>query len=175
MTCLGCSSLGQDNLANAKIGVRVVDDEQNPIADAQVKFVFDLPKTSNPWDGIITYAENGKTDSKGIFFASHEGLDRFGSYVEKTGFYPSSLERHFDGQINNKWQPWGQIYNLILRKKVAPTAMFAKKILSVPTNEVPAGYDLMAGDWLPPYGKGITNDLNFTLNREFYSSPMNYG
>ena len=41
--------------------------------------------------------------------------------------------------------------------------MYAKRIDSdPPVNGRPVGYDLMVGDWVGPYGKGVNSDIFFT-------------
>ena len=47
--------------------------------------------------------------------------------------------------------------------------MYARKLgfvtqpLEVPQKNQPVGFDLAAGDWVAPYGKGSTPDMVFTL------------
>ena len=41
--------------------------------------------------------------------------------------------------------------------------MYAKSLNTyVPDLDKPVGYDLLAGDWVTPYGKGNNTDINFT-------------
>ena len=39
--------------------------------------------------------------------------------------------------------------------------------LNLPATNTPVGYDLAAGDWVVPHGKGSTSDLVFTFHRDF--------
>jgi hypothetical protein len=58
----------------------------------------------------------------------------------------------------------------VLKPILNPVPMYAKVTpwrLTLPEIGKPIGYDLMIGDWVAPYGKGITNDFIFTLNRQF--------
>ena len=56
--------------------------------------------------------------------------------------------------------------------------MYAKKIwipaLKLPENNKPIGFDLELGDWVAPYGKGITADFLFTLERKFISVTQDF-
>jgi hypothetical protein len=54
----------------------------------------------------------------------------------------------------------------MLKKIGKPIPMYAKQIDSIifPAYNKAVGYDLMAGDWVAPYGKGVTADFLFTEN-----------
>src|SRR5208283_4458364 len=60
----------------------------------------------------------------------------------------------------SKWNPTA---TLVLKKIGKPIAMYAKWINThVPAIDKPIGYDLMVGDWITPYGKGVNTDFLFT-------------
>jgi hypothetical protein len=50
----------------------------------------------------------------------------------------------------------------VIKKIGKPTAMYAKSVnLGMPVFDKPAGFDLMVGDWVAPYGEGINADILF--------------
>lgn len=164
--------------ANAQIqgpevnaGVRVLDEAGRPITNTQVRVWFDSMKTSNVFDGTKTEGVSGQSDMSGEFSATHKALGEFGVKVEKEGYYLGQdrviLDKHKDG----KWDPFHQVIEVKLRKKGSPIPMYAKRLeyFEMPTTNSPVGYDLMAGDWVSPHGKGTTSDLVFTLQKEFWS------
>ena len=58
---------------------------------------------------------------------------------------------------------WNPIIEIVLKRIIKPIPMYAKRIdMEPPANNKPVGYDLMIGDWVGPYGKGINNDILFT-------------
>jgi hypothetical protein len=66
--------------------------------------------------------------------------------------------------------PWNPTMEIILMPIGVQVPMYAKKNfwnLTLPVNDKPIGYDLTVGDWVAPYGKGHTNDIIFSLHRQF--------
>ena len=56
---------------------------------------------------------------------------------------------------------------MTLKKIGIPNPMYAKSVnLGLPVFDKPAGFDLTAGDWVAPYGKGSRADILFTAHRE---------
>jgi hypothetical protein len=108
---------------------------------------------------------DGITDTNGLFIASQAvessgGGYSFGFSAEKDGYYTTRSGLELDAKYDPvKWNP---TVTLILKKIGKPVAMYAKRVEKGPPvfNE-PVGYDLMVGDWVGPYGKGITADVIF--------------
>jgi hypothetical protein len=143
-----------------KATLKVVDENGSPVAKASVKVGYYIKNTSVDIEGM--------TDTNGIFVA-----DRIAStfnyveyalafVVEKEGYYETrskcDLGLPFDA---SKWNP---TVTLVLKKNGRPIAMYAKRInsLTVPEFNKAIGYDLMFGDWVGPYGKGVNTDLFIT-------------
>lgn len=108
--------------------------------------------------------------------------------VEKDGYYETKGNYNFlnnavsGGFISTKnmdfpsdgiWQPWNPTYKVLLRKKMNPIPMYWKTVESLhkgfPANGQPVGYDLLKGDFVPPYGNGEKPDFVFSVHGEFYS------
>jgi hypothetical protein len=107
---------------------------------------------------------SGLTDTNGIFVASHKDKSYTLAFdVKKDGYY-SVWQRYEMGwayQYNEaKWNP---TIVIVLKRIIKPIPMYAKRIdAEPPTNGKPVGYDLIVGDWVGPYGKGVTIDILFT-------------
>ena len=122
-------------LASQGCGGVVVDYEGNPIRGAVVKPAFGRPR---------------ETDASGRFFlpVSTEACRNYGITVSKEGYYPCGTNA-------------AQNLRLEMRKigrKVRMKHMALRMNEGVPVNE-PMGYDCLLNDWLPPYGKGKSSDL----------------
>jgi len=127
------------------VKVKVVDDAGLPIADAKVLMNFLLPKGSN------NYMEF--SDDKGLVQKTRPGVLRVIFLVTKDGYYDT---RH-EGIRGN------QEVKLVLREKKNPIPMYARKTHLHAGNKEARGlwvaYDLIAGDYLPPWGKGLNKDF----------------
>jgi hypothetical protein len=110
---------------------------------------------------------NGLTDSNGVFIAS--GIDKsyaLGLFVSKSNYYQFSQRYELGWAYNYNKSKWNPTIHVALKRMIKPIPMYAKRIdMDPPTNNQPVGYDLMVGDWVGPYGKGVTTDILFT--REF--------
>jgi hypothetical protein len=146
--------------------IKVIDESGQPVlgAKAQMSWNVNRPDGSTTSDKI-----EGLTDGSGIFSTSHEanGSTDLGFMATKQGYYPSKTGYGI-AQLNDsdpaKWNP--QI-TLLLKKIIRPVPMYAKWVnLGMPVFDKPAGFDLMKGDWIPPYGKGAETDIIFTAHRE---------
>ena len=145
--------------------VKVVDENGQPVADATVSIFLTLPPLSFPDDnGKYKGKISGTTDVSGQFAATHD--DRTGNLgfkIGKTGYYASHYSRTLRDPEENANDRNISI-TLVLKKIGTPIPMGAKKIdsLKVPEFNKNIGYDLMVGDWVAPYGKGLSVDLFFS-------------
>ena len=103
------------------------------------------------------------TDANGLCSASHTDSSwDLGVIAKESGYYDThcGYQFYYDNKRRNP------SFTLILKKIGKPIAMYAKSItyIKFPVFNKPVGYDLMLGDWVAPYGKGITADFLFTEN-----------
>lgn len=136
-----------------RVTLKVVDDAGKPVASAKATV-----------DYLFTNQIAGLTDTNGIFIASHRDKSFALAFnVKKNGYYSfwQRYEMGFPEQYNEaKWNPTVQI---VLKRMIKPIEMYAKWVnTKVPDLDKPIGYDLMAGDWVTPYGKGFHSDILFT-------------
>ena len=163
-----------------KVAVRVTDfDTGEPLEGVEIKACFE--SRGQAWGNAGPVEKTSRTDKNGrcsltamasggsVCVEAHpEGYYRF----ERTVFF-----------TNVTWStppcllPWNPVRDLRLNRKGTPVPMFAKHLAwcRIPALELPCGYDLEAGDWVAPHGKGVTADLLFTMHREEVKGEKVYG
>ncbi len=156
----------------AKVTVRVIDENNRPMANADVQITFDQP-TYKPgrWGSSEVLTRSGKTDTEGLFFAD----ERSGNYVNSLAKSPGYYSAHgkpieFWKSVDGKWEPWNLMVELLLKKITNPIPMYARRLqMEIPVLDQPVTFDLVESDWMAPYGKGKIADLVFILHRRFAS------
>ena len=163
LTLLFVASAQFTQLPHSKVTVKVVGENQEPIVDAKVAFVF-LKANEDKEAPIV-----GLTDADGGISREGSSLNILSGSVEKEGYYRSDFQsKQFQRAVEGKWQPWNPTLEVVLRRIVKPIPMYAKKVnTDVPATDAPVGYDLVEGDWVAPHGRGKASDLMFTLTRRF--------
>jgi len=156
----------------AKITMRAVDSDGNPIDNATVTASYDFPKGMGMGWGTATKYVDGRTDKDGYFTITHKAAGICNFSVRKEGFYGSSDSYTFNSRILFIWSPWNPTMEIKLKRKKNPTKMYAKSINNmnakkVPALDTPIGYDLEIGDWVAPYGKGVISDFVFIFKVRF--------
>jgi len=147
----------------AKITVHVVDESGNPVEGAEVGVGFgeNSQRKERPVDGFT------KTDGR---FSASEACNSFvGFRVKKPGYYMSSGHYVFDYGKKGllRWEPWNPEIKVVLRNVENPVPMYARDTRESPI-EIPVlgkdvGFDLIAFDWVKPYGRGGHSDFMFNL------------
>jgi len=147
----------------AKLTIRVVDEQHIPIQGARVNLTFMDPVTRK---GVPI---SGLTDASGHFTGEGGSDSNLGGTVQKNGYYSGGFPfEPFRDAKEGRWQPWNPTYVSVLRKIEKPVPLYGKAALTeIPKTNNPCGYDLEAGDWVAPYGKGKTSDFIMTLKREY--------
>jgi hypothetical protein len=159
----------------AKVTVKVIDEETgDPIQGAEVSAGFD--QSIEPgwgWGAGRPDRDVGVTDENGLIVLSEKtDMGSVGIAVMRSEKYygGGGISVDFTGKgglLNRYWRPWNPTIEIKLRKVANPTPLFAKDVKEkLPKEEVPVGYDLLVGDWMPPYGKGKTSDFVFQFTRE---------
>jgi hypothetical protein len=74
-----------------------------------------------------------------------------------------------------RWEPWNPTVDLPLRRIGNPVPMCAKRfpnsiLPEASIEEGGVGYDLLAGDWVEPHGKGTVSDMVFSLKRNYVNN-----
>jgi hypothetical protein len=147
----------------AKLTVKVLDETGQPFSNVDVQIGFEDPKTRRE---VYT---NGKTDADGLFTAEGTCDGSMAGGIQRDGYYWSGFPFKISGVEGNHWLPWNPICVTTLRPIGKPVALYAKTVqTTIPVLGKPCGYDLEAGDWVSPYGKGMKKDLIFTIHQEYH-------
>lgn len=149
-----------------QITVRVTDESSAPVTNANVSAGFSTMISPGwGWGAGKSNDVDGTTNTNGVCTLRGKGNGgSVGVAVSKEGYYGSSDYMVFTnrvGIIRQKWQPWNPIINLMLRPIGHPIPMYAKSFgdRAIPVVGQPVGFDLIAGDWVAPHGKGTTSDF----------------
>jgi hypothetical protein len=156
----------------AKITIHVVDETGKPVTNAPVStFVIDGYRAGSAWWGDVpNYKKTTvRTDEHGVAVMTAPGAPQEFSYVvmDLTGYYFGGGTYVFkEPSIIGRWQPWNPTVELVLKAVGVQAPMYARKVWDekIPDQGKPVGFDLMVGDWVSPYGKGIMPDFIFRLD-----------
>lgn len=174
----------------AHLGVKVVDSETGqPIP--KIKVYGGFKNYSKGW-GIAAKnnSDEDVTDSDGFCRLSGRTEAGHSSCIVRgnEGFYDSGWYS-FDYEKRSalkfgRWIPDDMIITVRLDRVINPIPLYVKnaKIQCGKTSfaePLPLresfSYDLLKGDWLPPYGKGKISDINFSIKRvELGFEPHEY-
>lgn len=154
--------------------LKIVNESGKPVAGASVKAGYIIMPTSigERWAfGSRGGNIQGLTDTNGMFAATHtDRSPSLGFQVQKAGYYKTSVSLNIgfpEQNANNR----NIVMTLVLKKISKPIPMYAKSLnLGMPVLEKPVGYDLMVGDWVGLYGKGISADIFFTGHFDKYTN-----
>jgi hypothetical protein len=145
-----------------KVTLKVVDETGQPVAGAKASVGYFSHSTPASIDGL--------TDTNGLFRVSHSAYSGLLGFVaEKAGYY-TTREPSYDLGFTYDPVKWNPAPTIILRKIGNPIPMYAKRDeMKFPKEDEPIGFDLMAGDWVAPFGKGKNTDMLFTVHRKIVS------
>lgn len=154
------------------LGVRVVDEDENPLSGIPVACIFpDRTRLGNDDYSIVTNrtGDDGITRFNG---RSYNGWVEYGM-IEKDGFYPISAIRtdftNVTGLVLERWQPYNEIQSITLQRIGNPIPLWVRCDSKGWGNDLTIKpdrkfcYDLVKGSWLPPFGNGEHADIEFQL------------
>ncbi len=159
------------NGAIAKFTLKIVDADGALVANANVLASFAMESSK----GI-----EGTSDTNGLFSMKGKSRGEMHYGVRKDGYYPTSTTVKFgrhDGIVvkDGKWQPWNPTNVVVLNKIKNPVPMYARRVETfLPLAGQEVGYDLMVGDWVAPYGKGMESDFVFEITKRRVVSWMDF-
>jgi len=145
---------------SVRVTLHVVDDEGRSIngADAGVSFVREYARKESERvttardvtdvHGMVTL--EGKTAEAGISY----GAQKEGHYKLGGANYQFTSRGYF------RLLPWNPTIEVVLKRIKSPVPMYAKRVKKgPPVIGETVRYDLQAGDWLAPHGKGKVADM----------------
>jgi len=174
-------------LPTAKITIKVIDSQGNPIEGAKTGIGFELPKSIGEGWGVNTYGNTDVSDGDGLFTNEGETSPHVTYAVSKEGYYRSDGKfTKFTGTTGilgfRKYEPWNPTIEVVLKKVIDPIAMYAVNRSAPRPGELPeipeigrfVGYDLMVNDWVVPHGLGTHRDLLFKIDITRANSTRDY-
>jgi hypothetical protein len=152
-----------------RVTVRVIGEDGLPIADAKVEAQLESAGApGSGWGNTSLNSVKGITDVNGLCVLTGKGDEPSVVIgVLKEGTYGADgYGVEFTGSILGRWQPWNPTIEVVLQKIGVQVPMYARKFWEgrMPVENKPCGFDLMAGDWVAPYGKGGASDFVFELD-----------
>jgi len=144
----------------AEIRMKVVDEEDKAVAEAEVK----LSGGSELRDLIEDdeRKSEGKTDKQGRFKARVRTFGFPALLVRKEGYYETWYQR-YKIQAEDRNVPDQADILLTLKKIRNPIGMYARRVnLGIPEYSKPIGFDAQVVDWVSPYGQGKQTDFILT-------------
>lgn len=168
LACLACFVAGLCTAQTRRLPhewaatIKAIDDTGKAVPGAETWVSYSLPglaDQSKNWDKIA-----GFTDTNGIFKAFHEDQSvSLGFHARKEGYYPAGAQHFLGFSADDNAANWNPDYTLLLNRIVKPIPMYAKRVMEQPPRkDTGVGYDLEAGDWVEPYGRGQRADIIFT-------------
>ncbi|HEY5745849.1 MAG TPA: hypothetical protein VIU12_07220 [Chryseolinea sp.] len=155
----------------ARLTISVIHEDSSPVVEAKVGVGFN--QTKNYWrDGHKFDTKEFVTDAAGTVVASGETTTGWITYgASKDGYYRTFGEQLMLKRRGDRYEPWDLVKELVLKPIIKPIPMYARRLdtIRLPTVGRPVGFDLIASDWVAPYGKGTTSDLIFLLNTNYTS------
>ena len=150
--------------------IKVIDEHSNAVENANVRIRFQLSTHSSiNYNGIL----KEYTKSDGILFRLQHHLTVMLVLYHKIGYYEIGGTYDFKIKRAFRWEPWNPEIAVVLRKIEKPMAMYARDTnesrMEIPVIGKEVGFDLIAFDWVKPYGKGGHSDFIFKLNKRFVS------
>ena len=152
--------------------VSAVDDEGNAVSNASVKVLLGMNFREK------AYYVNGITDSKGQFVIEGKTTgNEIEIGVTKDGYYKASkklclIKMGSEYEVRDgKWQPWGMVVKLPMRKVINPIALLSfHDSIQVPATNTWIGFDMKKKDWVASGRGGEISD--FEVMVQWDGRPM---
>ena len=156
------------SLSRKPVHFLVVDQSGNPVGNA-------LIEASRHGPGNAT----GYTNNEGELVLQLTKGASLHVYVSKDGYYNTGGELWTGGMYKGPGQRLvarevPDTFTIELKKVINPIALHHYKYRGIaPKPDKPAGFDLQAGDWVAPHGKGSVTDILFHFH-DFQADERGY-
>lgn len=152
------------SLSGSEVRLRIVDETQTPLPDAQVLIAF-----TTPIHGGEVRVE-GLSDRRGYFSGSGKAIGSVFVRASKEGHYPARIERLPNDRDLNE--------TVVLPKITRPIPLLAR-LVGVGIRDVDGqlreldpegeifGFDFAVGEMTAPHGNGKVADILFKIRSEF--------
>ena len=164
LALMNAEAAGKTNIsAEMCISYRILDDAGLPVPDVSCGgWIREFDAKGGGRAYLLMSDTNGVVTIRGKCSVS------FTAFFMKEGYYMSRLEPCLDEDgtvsaiVGGKWQPYGEMRMVVLKKIKNPSAMLPAKgenRRGYPEDGVWAGYDLERHDWVAPIGDGVCEDM----------------
>ena len=155
--------------AEAKMVLRIVDANGAPVPDAEVELGFWNNHSQGGFKNTFV-----RSDTNGECIVSGRCNGSCVWNVTKPGYYRSHSEwslsdtRASPKVAGGKWQPYGGVKKIVLKKIVAPVDLpgLEYTLIKCPAFDKWLGFDLGCFSWVKPYGNGSHSDVLIKLHEE---------
>ncbi|HEV7927007.1 MAG TPA: HEAT repeat domain-containing protein [Verrucomicrobiae bacterium] len=142
--------------------VKVLDERRQPVPGAAVSIIYYVPAKLGGDPAASFRKIEGLTGANGVFVGSHrDNTLRLAFEAQKDGYYRTRAGRDFTDETNRNFA-----LTLVVKKMIHPVPMYANRVDFVHGKKLPLdqpiGFDLLAGDWVAPIGKGIQTQMLVT-------------
>ena len=172
----------------ARVCIQVLDFETSrPVAGSSVKAWFEEDIGWRAWSETTPIrTQMSMTDAQGRCVLSgntNTGCVSFEAKKVDCYYRSGSWHKYDHKNILGVWQPDNLVVTIRLQRVEHPIPLFVKRVELHDSKEGifgkkgPAGvlrFDLMMGDWLPPYGHGVHGDLEISSTMTITGKDRKY-
>ncbi len=157
LLCGGTVSCGQVLLPEAKVTVRVLDENKQPLEGADASVGFEVLSTRS-----FESKSEGRHGLTGRGRPLHGQQPDDGAGLLRGGKSPGTTtardQYRFTSKEVGRWLPYNVGFDVVLKKIVNPVPMYARKrdVIEVPALDEAVGYDLIVSDWVAPTARDST-------------------
>lgn len=148
-----------------KFTIIAIDEQGLPLSGVNIG--VGLEKNTG-W-GTDSSGQNGITDAEGKLSFSGQSNGHITYGGRKNDYYDSYYDYDFNKLGIFGWEPWNPDLKIVMRKIENPVPMYARdtneSILEIPVVGKDIGFDLVAFDWVIPFGRGTVPDFLFNVER----------
>lgn len=153
-----------------EIEVKVRDEAGEPVKGATVEGAYHAAVAG---EGSL---ERAHTDENGVATVVGHSVYPVDIYASKPGYYISETKVTAREVVDGKEHCRDRKITVVLKEKKNPIPLYARRY----SGEIPVagewiGFDMEKADWVAPYGKGISPDLNFWFTGEFNNINSGHG
>ena len=160
--------------AKAAIAARIVEEDTGEGIEGMPVACI-LPSSKNIFGDMSYTVVTNNTDKNGEVHFRGTAYDDKVEYfvVDRNGYYPLPyLQVRFTNMtefVSKKWLPCDEVQTITLQKIGKKIPLFVKEARPKRKQDLTTAsdkkfcYDLVEGDWMPPFGKGEHADIEFKL------------
>lgn len=152
------------DMPEAKLTVRVTDSSGELLADAEAGAFF--PHVYGAGSPVKGDSVKVRTNIDGVAVLNGKFAGTVGGGVEAKGFYRTQFEEIDFPDMLNRGEALQAERTVILKEIKNPIPLYARQLrhVKIPDFNAPFGFDLEAGDWVAPHGKGKITDMIFQIS-----------